>query len=181
MRALLARGRGRGKASLPANGCSSCGGGGHCGEVLFERHRRALLSSSSAAGASSRVGVRKRMMPLIKLVHPDMFAQHPPDVASTNSKSLKVCMRMSRLVVNACVLSVSGGKTRWTAAVVACAQSSRIEVCCAGMYVCTVLALWCSAGSNRLVCHLPLLRSCSCTLLAERCVRSILISCLVTS
>eukprot|EP00903_Cladosiphon_okamuranus_P005898 g5832.t1 len=29
------------------------------------------------------------MMPLIKLVHPDLFAQHPPDVASTNSKSLK--------------------------------------------------------------------------------------------
>lgn len=34
--------------------------------------------------------MRKRMMPLIKLVHPDMFAQHPPDVASTNSKSLQV-------------------------------------------------------------------------------------------
>lgn len=29
-------------------------------------------------------------MPLIKLVHPDMFAQYPPNVATTNSKSLKV-------------------------------------------------------------------------------------------
>lgn len=87
MRALLSRSRSRGKASLPANGCSPCGGGGHGGEVLFELHHQAL---SSTAGAS-RVGVRKRMMPLIKLVHPDMFAQHPPDVASTNSKSLKVC------------------------------------------------------------------------------------------
>lgn len=45
------------------------------------------------------MGVRKRMMPLIKLVHPDMFAQHPPDVASTNSKSLKVCALCCRRVV----------------------------------------------------------------------------------
>ncbi|CAM9575210.1 unnamed protein product, partial [Laminaria digitata] len=43
--------------------------------------------SQQAAGGG--VGVRKRMVPLIKLVHPDLFAQYPPDVAKTNSKSLK--------------------------------------------------------------------------------------------
>lgn len=46
--------------------------------------------SSFNQGSKSGVGVRKRMVPLIKLVHPDLFAQYPPDVASTNSKSLQV-------------------------------------------------------------------------------------------
>lgn len=49
-------------------------------------HRR----SQPAAAGGVGVGVRKRMVPLIKLVHPDLFAQYPPDVAKTNSKSLKV-------------------------------------------------------------------------------------------
>lgn len=48
--------------------------------------------------------MRKRMMPLIKLVHPDMFAQHPPNVASTNSKSLKVCLCMRVSAGGCCVL-----------------------------------------------------------------------------
>ncbi|CAM9708896.1 unnamed protein product, partial [Ascophyllum nodosum] len=34
-------------------------------------------------------GVRKKMAPLIKLVHPDLFAQYPANVGSTNSRSLK--------------------------------------------------------------------------------------------
>jgi len=41
-------------------------------------------------GTKRTCGVRKKMVPLIKLVHPDLFAQYPPKVASTNSKSLKV-------------------------------------------------------------------------------------------
>lgn len=50
----------------------------------YERQR---ASTSTTPPTTS---VRKRMVPLIKLVHPDLFAQYPPTVASTNSKSLKV-------------------------------------------------------------------------------------------
>lgn len=58
------------------------------------------------------------MVPLIKLVHPDLFAQYPPDVAKTNSKSLQVktmCVRIcllreiAHIFVIARVLYVKGG------------------------------------------------------------------------
>lgn len=72
-------------------------GGGHWREGGFELlllllHPRGLSTATPATGGAGGGGggVRKRMMPLIKLVHPDMFAQYPSDVASTNSKSLKV-------------------------------------------------------------------------------------------
>lgn len=77
---------------------SCCGGDGHWREGAFELllvlHPRGSLSTATAAtgggGGGGGRGVRKRMMPLIKLVHPDMFARYPSDIASTNSKSLKV-------------------------------------------------------------------------------------------
>lgn len=50
---------------------------------------RGLSYQSSSPGLS----VRKKMVPLIKMVHPDLFAQYPPDVAKTNQKSLKVRFR----------------------------------------------------------------------------------------
>lgn len=88
MRAVLMRTR-RGAPSLPTHGCRCPRGRQACKVTPDLLLRLPALSTSTAAIGG--VGVRRRMMPLIKLVHPDLFAQYPPDVANTNSKSLKVC------------------------------------------------------------------------------------------
>ena len=56
--------------------------------VFFSSYQQWAHQRPDAATRSG--GVRKKMAPLIKLVHPDLFAQYPANVGSTNSRSLKV-------------------------------------------------------------------------------------------
>ncbi|CBJ33248.1 hypothetical protein Esi_0448_0010 [Ectocarpus siliculosus] len=102
MRAVLMRTR-KGAPSLPSNGCRCSRGRNACKDTPELLLRLPALSTSTAASGGVGISVRKRMMPLIKLVHPDMFGQYPPDVASTNSKSLKLRRQLDGLLRRASV------------------------------------------------------------------------------
>lgn len=67
------------------------------GDAAVERsctfsRRFSTSAGRTAAKAMTSPSVRRQMVPLIKLVHPDLFGLYPPDVANTNQKSLKVCI-----------------------------------------------------------------------------------------